>query len=60
MTVTLLFSIVTTVEAFVILQNLVFQFPFSRSVYVLQLEPPHHSCLHVVIILKCVNAKVIL
>lgn len=43
----LLFNIVsTTIEEFVILQNVALQLPVTRSVCVLQLEPPHHSCLH--------------
>ena len=61
MAAALLFNKVsTTIEEFVILQNLAFQFPISRSVCVLQLEPPHHNCLDILIILKCVNVKVIL
>jgi hypothetical protein len=47
MTATLLFNIVSTIiEEFVILQNLAFQFPVTKSVCVLQLESPHYSCLH--------------
>jgi hypothetical protein len=60
MTATLLFTIATTVEGFVILQNVGFQVPVTRSVCVLHLEPLHHSCLQVVINFKCVIAKVIL
>lgn len=47
MTAAFLFNIVsTTTEEFVILQNLAFQFPATRCVCVLHLEPLHHSCLH--------------
>lgn len=60
MTATFLFSIIPTkIEAFVVSQN---KLLYSRfiAMCVLQLQPPYHSCLHLIITLKYAATKITL
>ena len=60
MTATSLFNTVpTTTEAPVVPWNWLFS-SLITGVCVLQLQPPYHGCLHVIITLKFVAAKAIL